>query len=687
MMRVSSRLKKTATAVCAAVAAVVALDQLLPPPLDKAAELSPLAVDREGRWLHAFTTDEGRWRFAADLNEIDPLFVERLIAIEDKRFYQHPGVDPAAVMRASFDAAKSGRIRSGASTITMQTARLLEPRPRTIPSKIVEMLRAMQIERRLSKREILELYLTLAPYGGNVEGVRAASLTYFGKEPKRLTNAEQALLIALPQAPEARRPDRRARAAQKARSEILTKLVEAGQIDQQHADEAMDAVLPSNRAVFPRAAYHATQTLTGEGDAKKGVTRTTLNLMMQREAERLAAAHADQTKDGATAALLIIDHEMMEVRASVGSSGLNKPGGWIDLTNAVRSPGSTLKPLIYALAFEDGLAGPDTIIDDMPRAFGDYAPENFDRTFRGEVRIREALQHSLNLPAVTALDRLGASRFAAILKASGVKLKGARKADQKESLALALGGAGLTARDMGMLYAGLANGGAVKPLVWRVDDKLPTEDETYQLFSAQNAKRVSAILRDAPSLEGRAPSSLSAVAPRIAFKTGTSYGYRDAWAAGHAGRYTVVAWIGRADGAPRPGVTGRQAAAPLLFDTFDMLARFENDRGQDIELDEEVSPMMVRFSPNAGTAAPEIVFPRNGVELYASQDADARGFALAARGGAKSYRWYVEGEAVSLEPLSGRAVWRPERGGFYDVVVVDGEGRRAQSKVRVHLTG
>ena len=687
MIRASSRVKKIAAVAVIAAAAIAALDLLLPPPLHKAAELSPLAIDREGRWLHAFTTEDGRWRFAADLDEIDPLFVERLIAIEDKRFYGHPGVDPAAVMRASFDAVKSGRIRSGASTITMQSARLLEPRPRTIPSKFVEMLRAMQIERRLSKREILELYLTLAPYGGNVEGVRAASLTYFGKEPKRLTDAEQALLIALPQAPEARRPDRRARVAKGSRSEILTKLAEVGQIGEQHAEEAREAVLPASRSIFPRAAYHATQALTDDGAAEKGVTRTTLDLLMQREAERLAAAHADNAKDGATASLIIIDHETMEVRASVGSSGLDKPGGWIDLTDAVRSPGSTLKPLIYALAFEDGFAGPDTIIDDMPRAFGDYSPENFDRTFRGEVRIREALQYSLNLPAVTALDRLGASRFAAILRASGVKLKGARRLNKKEGLALALGGAGLTARDMGILYAALANGGAVKPLVWRADDAPSTEDESYQLFSAQNAARVCAVLRDAPSLEGRAPSSLSAVAPRVAFKTGTSYGYRDAWAAGHAGRYTAVAWIGRADGAPRPGVTGRKAAAPMLFDTFDMLARFENDRGQDLAPEEEASPMMVRFSPNAATSAPEIVFPRNGVELYAGQGGDGRGFALAARGGVKSYRWYVEGEAVSVEPLSGRAVWRPERGGFYDVVVIDGEGRKAQSKVRVHLTG
>lgn len=679
------------------VAVVIVADLVLPPPLQKAEALSPLIIDREDRWLHAFTTKDGRWRFAADIETIDPLFVERLIAIEDKRFYRHFGVDPAATLRASVDAIKSRRIRSGASTITMQTARLLEPRPRNLGSKLVEMARAIQIERRLSKREILELYLTLAPYGGNVEGVRAASLVYFDKEPRRLTNAEQALLIALPQAPEARRPDRRQRAAKEARAEILLKLVGSGHLGRQYADEAAEAVLPSARSVFPRAAYHAASSLANTGEAVRGVTKTSLDLLIQREAERLAAAHAGKTKDGAIASLLIVDHETMQVRASVGSSGLDKPGGWIDLTTAVRSPGSTLKPLIYAMAFEDGLAGPETLIDDMPRAFGDYSPENFSRTFSGEVRIREALQHSLNVPAVSALDQIGAPRFAAMLNAAGIELKGARKANKREGLALALGGAGLTARDMAMLYAGLANGGNITPLVWHQPDGNKTdilepefddvEKNSYQLFSAQNAARVSAILRDAPALSGRAPSMLSTSAPRIAFKTGTSYGFRDAWSAGHAGRYTVVAWVGRADGAPRPGVTGRKAAAPLLFDIFDMLARFENDRGIDLEADETEAPSMVRFAPKRVASPPEIVFPRSGVELYASQENQSRGFSLAARGGVKSYRWYVEGEPVSIDQSSGRAIWYPARGGFYDVTVIDGEGRQAKSKVRVHLAG
>lgn len=239
--RGGASIRKIAVAIFAAFLTLAALDLLFPPPLKRAEELSPLVTDRNGEWLHAFATKEGRWRFEADLDEIDPAFVERLVAIEDKRFYSHWGVDPLAVARAGLVAAQAGRVTSGASTITMQTARLLEPRKRTLAAKAIEMIRAVQIERRLSKDEILELYLTLAPYGGNIEGVRAASRIYFDKEPVRLTDAEQALLIALPQAPETRRPDLRPEAARAARREVLEKLAGLGALPQALAEEAGDA--------------------------------------------------------------------------------------------------------------------------------------------------------------------------------------------------------------------------------------------------------------------------------------------------------------------------------------------------------------------------------------------------------------------------------------------------------------
>lgn len=665
---------------------VAAADLLAPPPLYRAEALSALALDRNGQWLHAFTTDEGRWRFQAKLDDIDPVFVERLIAIEDKRFYAHWGVDPLAVMRAGASALRAGEIVSGASTITMQTARLLEPRPRTVGSKLIEMLRAAQIERRLSKREILELYLTLAPYGGNIEGVRAASLIYFDKEPVRLTDAEQALLIALPQSPEARRPDLRQQAAARARKDILNKLAASGALTARRAQEAGEAALPAERYAFRRLAYHAAHRLSslrGGGDVV-----TTLDAGLQAQAEAALRAyvanHAQEAGDGATAALLIIQNDTRAVRAAVGSSGLDAAGGWIDLTRAARSPGSALKPFIYALAFEDGLAGPSTVIDDMPRSFGGYSPENFDRSFRGEVRLREALQHSLNLPAVRALERVGAARFSATLQNAGVDLKTPDRADEKPGLTLALGGAGVTAQELAVLYSALGADGKTQPLRWVQGEEYGVDRKGYRLMSPASAERISVILADAPSLEGRAPAHLSRSAFRVAFKTGTSYGYRDAWAAGHGGGYTVVVWVGRADGAARPGQTGRKAAAPLMFEIFDMLER-DGAASDDPLVREQnenatFSLSFARLDAAPRLSPPEIVFPRHGVEVYLSPQ---RAFALAARGGAAGYQWYVNGELLPRETTSGRALWRPEAAGFYDVIVVDADGRRAQSKVRV----
>lgn len=686
-MMMGGALRKLALGFALCAATLAGLDVLAPPPLHHAQGVSPLAVDQNGAWLHAFATPEGRWRFAADLDEIDPVFIERLIAIEDKRFYSHIGVDPAAVLRAGVSAGRTGRIVSGASTITMQTARLLEPRPRTFRSKAIEMVRALQIERRLSKREILELYLTLTPYGGNIEGARAASLLYFEKEPKRLTDAEQALLIALPQAPEARRPDLRTENARLARSDILEKLNKAEMLSAKHSQEAKDARLPTRRAPLPRFAYHAARDVTRD---HKGVVATTLDLRLQQRAEQLVARNAGMLSDGATASLLIVDNRTGEVRASVGSSSLDVDGGWIDLTNAVRSPGSALKPFIYGLAFEDGRLAPATLIDDMPRAFGDYTPENFDRSFRGEVRVSDALQHSLNLPAVAALQAVGAARFKSVIEATGIELRTKTRADKKADLALALGGAGVTARDLGTLYSGLANKGEVRPLIWVKTDE--GQGPAYRLFSERAAMRISSILADAPALAGRAPAALSKNTSRIAFKTGTSYGYRDAWAAGHNGSaqdagYTVIAWVGRADGAARPGQTGRKAAAPLLFDAFDLIGEVmgETHDGPEALTSDDDAPALVHLNPGRETAPPEIIFPDDGVELFASKK--ARGFALAARGGAGGYRWYVDGDALTFDEAQSRVIWTPLNSGFYDVTVVDEAGRSASSKVRIRASG
>ncbi len=665
----------------AAMIAIVALDLVFPPPISRAHNVSAIITDRDGYWLHAFTTKEGRWRFSADLDEIDPQFVKELVAIEDQRFYSHWGVDPLAVARASRSALTSGRIVSGASTITMQTARLLEPRERTLGAKLIEMVRAIQLERRLSKREILELYLTLAPYGGNLEGVRAASLIYYGREPLNLSPAERAMLIALPQAPEARRPDRRAKAATDARSIVLERLAAAGVLDSAIAEEAKSAPVVGARRQFPRHAFHAAHELALARTGLQSTVRTTLDISKQQTAERLIREHAKTLKDGATTAAIVVDSATGEVLASVGSSSLDVDGGWLDLTDRIRSPGSLLKPFIYALAFEDGILGPNSVIDDMPRGFGGYRPENFDRTFRGEVRVRDALQHSLNVPAVATLERVGADRFSAILENAGARLFQRKRANSERGLALALGGAGITMRDVAVLYDGLANDGKVRPLVWRMDD---ARSDGVQLFEATTAERINAILRGAPALAGRAPAALSKSAPLVAYKTGTSYGYRDAWAAGHAAGLTIVVWTGRADGAPRPGETGRDASAPLLFALFDALgargARPIDPPDEDALND--FSPALARLAPPTNASPPTILYPVPGSEIYAGAFG-GDGVVFAASGGEGAYRWYVDGAEIPADPGAGRTIWRPSSLGFYDIAVVDAKGISASAKVRV----
>ena len=676
------RARRVITIALSGLVALVALDLAFPPPLERAQELSAMVESREGAPLRAFPLEDGRWRLKADLDRIDPAFVEALIAVEDKRFHHHLGVDPAAVMRAGVSAAKAGEVVSGASTITMQTARLLEPRPRTLGSKAIEMLRAFQLERRLSKREILEVYLTLAPYGGNLEGVRAASHAYFGRPPQALTPEEIALLIALPQAPEARRPDLRPDAAMAARADMLDKLAALELVSEQRAEEAKRAAAPK-RGGFPNRAWHgAARARLGQAP---GDVRSTLDRGLQFELEVMAMRAAADAGVDVQVSMLVIDLDGRAVRAAVGSASRDRPGGWLDLTARARSPGSTLKPFLFALAFDDGIAGPDTRIDDLPSRFAGYRPENFDRRFRGEVRVREALQHSLNIPAVTALERVGAARFAATLDFAGAAPMSHRRAEGGPGLALALGGAGLTGQDLAMLYAALGDRGRAKPLAWTEKDAtIVRASDGVRVMSAETAGEIMDILTRAPSPGGRAPSWLTENTPEIAFKTGTSYGYRDAWAAGVADGRAAIVWVGRADGAPRPGVTGRAAALPILFDMFDRAA-VHLGRG------ERASAIVTEARASTGTALkrferdgrpPVILFPPDGADVLAPGFGEtSRGLVLAGRG-AGPLAWYVDGVRTPLD-AGGAPVWRPKGPGFYEVKAVDLSGRATRSAVRI----
>lgn len=671
-------------AILAVAAGLLVLDRTLPPDMGRGTEMSVVVTDSGGRALRVFPVENGRWRLAADIDRIDPAFIEALIEVEDRRFYQHAGVDPLAVLRAAFTSARAGRIVSGASTLTMQTARLLEPRPRTLGAKIVESWRALQLERRLTKDEILELYLSLTPYGGNLEGIRAASWAWFGREPERLTAEQIALLIALPQSPEVRRPDLRPEHAIASRAAILQRLAAAGLLTPARTEEAALEPVPS-RADFPAAAWHAAEEARRLAPNLTEI-RTSIDGGLQAELEGLARAEAERAGEDVQIAILVVDTGTRAVRAAIGSADRGRQGGWIDLTDRARSPGSTLKPFIYALAFDDGLAAAGTRMADVPRAFNAYQPENFDRSFRGDVTVAEALQHSLNVPAVLALDAVGARRFAASLDFAGAHGRIADSGEDDAGLAIALGGVGLTVREVAILYAALGDGGAARPLSWLADTSDIDADAPAQpLMTPETAEEIVSILRRAPHPGGRMPAELSRGAPRIAFKTGTSWGFRDAWAAGVGDGFTVVVWVGRPDGTPRPGITGREAALPILFDVFDRARRLAPESGsgwgRPETRDESAPPRPLRRFGDS--LPPEIVFPPDGAEVWANEE--GRPLVLAGRGTGR-LSWYVDGRPADMNG-AGDPVWLPPGRGFYTIAAVDERGRTATAQVRIRTTG
>lgn len=663
------------------------LRRLGPAPLGEALTYSTLVVDREGQLLRPFITRDGYWRLPVTSREVDPRFLTLLIAYEDKRFFSHVGVDPKALLRAAWQAVSHGRIVSGGSTITMQVARLLEPRPqRRLRDKLAEMIRAVQIEQRLSKDEILGLYLSLAPYGGNVEGTRAASLTYFGKEPKRLSTAESALLVALPQAPETRRPDRFPTAAKAARNRVISRLAADGII---HADQAAAARIeeaPTGRRAFPMLAAHVADRLARQA-APGTVQQTTLSRELQASLETLARERALAIGSGVAAAILVVDNRTGAIRAHVGGTGYfdSIRAGQMDLAQALRSPGSTLKPFIYGLAFEDGTVHPETLIDDRAVRYGAYAPENFDDSFHGTVTVRSALQQSLNVPALQILNAVGPDRLMARLANAGVKPVLPENAGP--GLAVGLGGAGVRLTDLAALYVALARGGEPVALAWQADPPGKAAP-LRRLFEPPAAWMLGDVLKGAPTPE-------NALSGQIAFKTGTSYGYRDAWAVGYDGASTIAVWVGRPDGAAVPGVAGRIAAAPILFEAFQRLGPLRKalppaPPGTVMARTGELPAALQRFRPGAlpevastaqGDAPPAIAFPPDGARIELAGETPA--LSLKVFGGTPPFTWLADGVPIASGEFRRDTFWEDAARGFARLSVIDARGKTASARVRV----
>ena len=536
------------------------LDRLNPLPLQ---EVQParVVVAEDGTPLWRFADKQGVWRYPVTLEEVSPDYIQALLTYEDRWFWHHPGINPMAIVRAIGQNLLHHGIVSGGSTLTMQVARLIDPQPRTLTGKMIQAWRALQLEWHLSKRDILTLYLNRAPFGGTVEGIGAASWMWLGKPPAQLTKGEAALLAVLPQAPSRLRPDRWPQRAEAARNKVLDRLAEYQVWSAQDvADIKQEAVWLPPRQTPQMAPLLARRLLSLSPDNK---ITSTIDVSLQRELESLASSLKNQLPPRTSLALLVVDHSNMKVRGYVGSVSFNDDSrfGHVDMISSVRSPGSVLKPFVYGIALDDGLIHGESLLQDVPRRFGDYRPGNFDSGFHGPVSASEALERSLNLPAVQLLDALGPKTVAARLRNVGLNLR--FPAGSEPNLSLVLGGTGARLDDIVAAYSAFARQGNAAQLRWLPNQRL----QERPLFSPGAAWIVRRILAG----EALPSTAIPDIAP-LAWKTGTSYGYRDAWTIGITPRYLIGVWVGRPDATPVAGQFGFASAVPVMNQVNNMLA-------------------------------------------------------------------------------------------------------------------
>ncbi len=556
------------------VLAVEAAARLVPLPGRLAMAGSPVLTWADGSAAHVALAPDDRWRIPVRPEEVDPDYLRALLAFEDARFRWHPGVDPLAVLRAAWTNLAAGRVVSGASTLTMQVVRMVEPRPRTLRSKAVEALRAVQLELRLGKDDILAAYLSFAPYGRNLEGVEAAAWACLGHSARHLDAAEIALLLAIPQDPSHRypRPDH-ADALRAARDAVARRLAAVGALptDGRPVEAVLAEVLarpvPERLRPLPRALPHVAAWL----DPAPGTrTRLTLDPGVQALAERVvAAARPAAARVGIdNAAVVVVEHATGEVKALVGNFDPAEAGGgrWIPAFAVPRSPGSALKPFLLARAIGDGRVLPGFLVPDIPVRYGGWSPANYDGGHDGMVTLADALSRSLNIPFVNLLHDVGVERFLGTLRRGGAAWLDPRPGAY--GLSAIVGGVAVSPLEMARLYAALAEDGANRPLRLRSDDPPGRAAPWLEPGAAWMVRRVLR-WRDRPDFPAR--KAVSAMPRGIHWKTGTSQGNRDAWAVGSGRRYTAVVWMGNLDNRPSPGLVGAAAAGPLLFDLLEGL--------------------------------------------------------------------------------------------------------------------
>jgi penicillin-binding protein 1C len=561
-------LKKTAILIGCTLLIFLLLDIIFP--FKPNVQYSTQITTKDGVVLHAFLSRDDKWRLYTNNNEITPLLRKTLIYKEDQYFYYHPGINPFAIARAAVRNIFTGRRTSGASTITMQVVRLLQPRRRTYYNKVLEAFRAFQLELHYSKEEIVQLYFNLVPYGGNIEGIKAASLLYFGKPPQLLSLAEITALTIVPNRPSSLRPGMQNEALIAARNEWLRRFGKEELFEENVINDALSEPLDIKRRSSPKLAPHLSLRLQKDFP-NQPIIETNLKLQLQRQIEEQVKNYLNrlQGQNIHNAAVLVVDNQTMAVEAYVGSGDFNNPfdGGQVDGIRAVRSPGSTLKPLLYATAFDKGLIIPKTVVNDVPGNFAGYEPENFDLHFNGPVTTEFALANSLNIPAVRILKDLGTPVFVNQLKKAGFQT--IRKQEKDLGLSMILGGCGVTLEEVTRLFASFANEGKFQSLNYTTEK--PIAGKSANIVSGEASFLITDILTQItrPDLPSNFDNTYHL--PRIAWKTGTSYGKRDAWSIGYNKRYTVGVWVGNFSGEGVPELSGANTATPLLFSIFNAL--------------------------------------------------------------------------------------------------------------------
>ena len=634
-------------------------------------QVSTTVHARDGELLNVFLSQDHAYRLDTRLADVDPRYVQALLALEDQWFWWHPGVNPFALVRAAGQWATTGAVVSGGSTITMQVARLLEPKSRTVWHKWQQMVRALELEVRYSKREILQMYMTMLPMGGNLEGLRAASLRYWGIEPQNLSLSEVSLLLSVPQSPEVRRPDRKPENTLRSIQWVGRMLVDAGVFPASDLDELntlpFDALQP-----LPNVAWHfAKRAVANHGtDKDGGAVPSSLDYRLQQSVTRKTAQFAKRLSASENISVMVTNGQTGEILAYIGSLGLNSDAGYMDLTRATRSPGSTLKPFIYGMAFDDGLLTPQTLLHDTPKAYGDYAPSNFDKGHRGPVRAGVALQDSLNIPAVAVLSDLGADLFYQAWKDAGLTLTLPKGADA--NLGLALGAVGTRLQDLVQAYGAFVNEGRVQPLRYEKAAAAPGgagQAVGPSLLTGGSATQITQILGSAQAIDGRVTRAHTAGGLQASFKTGTSYGYRDSWAVGVKGQYVIGVWVGRPDGTPVVGHTGRAVALRLANDVADAL-----------RVDGALAGALAPWSPDPISEAAlelerppvRLIYPSNGTSVVVSDTPNpSRELEVKLSGAGEGLRVFLNDVAIDASQLR-RARLAIPADGTYELKVFDG---------------